>query len=161
MEHKENPYYAMPIPAYKKGYRLFANSHLPEKITVFGVGQRNQDIYNADELDRLLGKTVITRTFEEVTGKDIRRIHQMPIPFLPEEREVYNIVLKEFYRIQREYYSSTGNSRKDALMPAHSADHPATAHQRRPGLHEGIRGRGRRSRRWLLWKPLPDGRKKL
>lgn len=103
MEHKENPYYAMPIPAYKKGYRLFANSHLPEKITVFGVGQRNQDIYNADELDRLLGKTVITRTFEEVTGKDIRRIHQMPIPFLPEEREVYNIVLKEFYRIQREY----------------------------------------------------------
>lgn len=116
MEHKENPYYAMPIPAYKKGYRLFANSHLPEKITVFGVGQRNQDIYNADELDRLLGKTVITRTFEEVTGKDIRRIHQMPIPFLPEEREVYNIVLKEFYRIQREYYNSTGNSRKDALM---------------------------------------------
>ena len=109
-------YYGMPIPAYKKGYRLFANSHLPEKITVFGVGQRNQDIYNADELDRLLGKTVITRTFEEVTGKDIRRIHQMPIPFLPEEREVYNIVLKEFYRIQREYYSSTGNSRKDALM---------------------------------------------
>ena len=116
MEHKENPYYTMPIPAYKKGYRLFANSHLPEKITVFGVGQRNQDIYNADELDRLLGKTVITRTFEEVTGKDIRRIHQMPIPFLPEEREVYNIVLKEFYRIQREYYNSTGNSRKDALM---------------------------------------------
>lgn len=116
MEHKENPYYGMPIPAYKKGYRLFANSHLPEKITVFGVGQRNQDIYNADELDRLLGKTVITRTFEEVTGKDIRRIHQMPIPFLPEEREVYNIVLKEFYRIQREYYNSTGNSRKDALM---------------------------------------------
>ncbi len=113
---QENPYYGMPIPAYKKGYRLFANSHLPEKITVFGVGQRNQDIYNADELDRLLGKTVITRTFEEVTGKDIRRIHQMPIPFLPEEREVYNIVLKEFYRIQSEYYSSTGNSRKDALM---------------------------------------------
>lgn len=61
MEHKENPYYAMPIPAYKKGYRLFANSHLPEKITVFGVGQRNQDIYNADELNRLLGKTVIKR----------------------------------------------------------------------------------------------------
>ena len=51
MEHKETPYYGMPIPAYKKGYRLFANSHLPEKITVFGVGQRNQDIYNADELD--------------------------------------------------------------------------------------------------------------
>lgn len=117
MEHKENPYYAMPIPAYKKGYRLFANSHLPEKITVFGVGQRNQDIYNADELDRLLGKTVITRTFEEVTGKDIRRIHQMPIPFLPEEREVYNIVLKEFYRIQREYYRGKYYTLTDQRIP--------------------------------------------
>lgn len=116
LEHKENPYYGMPIPAYKKGYRLFANSHLPEKITVFGVGQRNQDIYNADKLDHLLGKTVITRTFKEVTGRDILCIHQMPIPFLPEEREVYTIVLEEFYRIQREYYSSTGNSRKDAMM---------------------------------------------
>jgi len=139
MEHKENPYYGMPIPAYKKGYRLFANSHLPEKITVFGVGQRNQDIYNADELDRLLGKTVITRTFEEVTGKDIRRIHQMPIPFLPEEREVYNIVLKEFYRIQREYYSS--KQQKGRSDAAHSADHTASAHQCRSGLHEGIRRR--------------------
>lgn len=116
LEHKENPYYGMPIPAYKKGYRLFANSHLPEKITVFGAGQRNQDIYNADELDQLLGKTVITRTFKEVTGKDLLRPHQMPILFLPEEREVYNLVLKEFYRIQDEYYSSTGNSRKDAMM---------------------------------------------
>ncbi len=60
---RENPYYGQPIPAYKKGYSLFSASHLPEKITVFGIGQRTQDIYNADVLDTLLGKTVITRTF--------------------------------------------------------------------------------------------------
>ena len=32
-----NPYFGQPIPAYKKGYSLFASSHLPEKITVFGM----------------------------------------------------------------------------------------------------------------------------
>ena len=45
-----NSMYGRPIPAYKPGYALFSASHLPEKITVFGVGQRNQDIYNADVL---------------------------------------------------------------------------------------------------------------
>lgn len=40
-----NPWYGQPIPAYRRGYMLFANSHLPEKITIFGVGQRTQDIY--------------------------------------------------------------------------------------------------------------------
>lgn len=43
----DNPYYGRPIPAYKPGYTLFTNSHLPERITVFGVGKRNQDIFNA------------------------------------------------------------------------------------------------------------------
>lgn len=111
-----NPYYGKPIPAYKKGYSLFSASHLPERITVFGVGQKTQDIFNGDELDRILAKTVITRTFAEVTGKELRRIHQMPIPFAPDEREAYQLVIKKFYEIQREYYRSTGNSRKDAMM---------------------------------------------
>lgn len=111
-----NAYYGRPIPAYKNGYALFAACHLPEKTTVFGVAERTQDIYNADELNRLLAKTVITRTFEEVTGKEIRRIHQVPLPFLPEEREVYRMVVEEFYKVQREYFASTGNHRKDAML---------------------------------------------
>ena len=68
---KPNPMYGRPIPAYKAGYRLFAKSHLPEKTTVFGIEERTQDIYNADELNDILAKTVITRTFEEVTGKEV------------------------------------------------------------------------------------------
>lgn len=111
-----NSMYGRPIPAYKPGYALFSASHLPEKITVFGVGQRNQDIYNADVLDDILAKTVITRTFAEVTGKELRRIHQMPIPFAPDEREAYQLVLQKFYEVQRRYFLSTGNSRKDAMM---------------------------------------------
>lgn len=113
---KPNPYYGRPIPAYKQGYSLFSASHLPEKPTVFGMGQRTQDIYNASELNDILGKTVITRTFEEVTGKDIRRIHQVPLPMEGAEKAVYDIVMKEFSRVQWEYFSSTGNSRKDAML---------------------------------------------
>ena len=78
--------------------------------------ERTQDIYNADELNELLAKTVITRTFEEITGKEIRRIHQVPLQFLPEERAVYRMVMEEFYRVQREYFASTGNHRKDAML---------------------------------------------
>ena len=30
-DYDSNPYFGQPIPAYKKGYSLFASSHLPEK----------------------------------------------------------------------------------------------------------------------------------
>lgn len=111
-----NRYYGCPIPAYKRGYSLFSASHLPEKPTVFGIGERTQDIYNADDLNDILAKTVITRTFEEVTGKEIRRIHQVPLPLMGAEKDVYDVVIKEFNRIQWEYFTSTGNSRKDAML---------------------------------------------
>ena len=116
LESSSNGYYGQPIPAYKKGYSLFSACFLPEKTTVFGVGERTQDIYNADALSEILEKTVITRTFEEVTGKKIKRIHQVPLEFLPEEKAVYVKVIKEFHAIQRNYFGSTGNSRKDAML---------------------------------------------
>lgn len=115
-EKGDNAYYGKPIPAYKKGYALFSSCHLPDKPTVFGVSERTQDIYNAAELDAILAKTVITRTFEEVTGKDIRRIHQVPVKFSLEERAVYEQVIKEFDRLWRNYFASTGNHRKDAML---------------------------------------------
>jgi len=115
-EKGDNAYYGKPIPAYKKGYALFSSCHLPDKPTVFGVSERMQDIYNAAELDAILAKTVITRTFEEVTGKDIRRIHQVPVKFSLEERAVYEQVIKEFDRLWRNYFASTGNHRKDAML---------------------------------------------
>ncbi len=116
LSEEYNPFYGTPIPAYRNGYNLFSASHLPEKITVFGVGQRTQDIYNADELDEFLGKTVITRTFEEVTGKEIRRIHQVPVQFSDPERAVYQQAIDEFYKLRWNYFSTTNNYRKDAMM---------------------------------------------
>ena len=116
LESRVNPYYGQPIPAYKKGYSLFSGSHLPERITVFGIGQKTQDIYNADILDAILGKTVITRTFKEVTGKDIKRLRQVPLEFAPEERDVYNIAVEHFYTMRDKYFKTTGNSHKDSAM---------------------------------------------
>lgn len=111
-----NPYYGQPIPAYKQGYSLFSASHLPERITVFGVGQKTQDIYNAAELDEILSRFVITRTFKEVSGKDIIRIQQVPVRFADAERMVYQKAINEFERMRGNYFASTGNSRKDSMM---------------------------------------------
>lgn len=111
-----NPYYGQPIPAYKAGYSLFSASHLPERITVFGVGQKTQDIYNSDELSEILGRFVITRTFEEISGKDIKRIHQVPVRFTEDERAVYQKAINEFHAMRSRYFASTGNSRKDSMM---------------------------------------------
>ncbi len=112
----DNAYYGKPIPAYRPGYTLFSESHLPEKITVFGVGQHTQDIYNADVLSDILDRFVITRTFEEVSGKDIKHIHQVPVRFTEEERLVYAKAINEFSIMRSNYFASTGNSRKDAMM---------------------------------------------
>lgn len=111
-----NSYYGEPIPAYQRGYKLFTASHLPEKITVFGVAKRTQDIYNADELNDITGRLVITRTLKEVAGKDIRRIHQVPLSFTPAEKAVYAKAINEFYLMRGNYFATTGNSRKDAMM---------------------------------------------
>ena len=111
-----NPYFGQPIPAYKKGYSLFAASHLPEKVTVFRMEKRTQDIYNADILSNILGKTVITRTFEEVSCKNIKEIHQVLLQFPPEEKEVYLKAIHEFHQMRENYFASTGNSRKDSMM---------------------------------------------
>lgn len=111
-----NDYYGKPIPAYAPGYSLFAASHLPAKITVFGQEKRTQDIFNADELNALLSYSVITRTFEEIVGKEIRRMHQINVRFTPPERAVYHQAVSEFERIRMHYFSSTGNSRKDSMM---------------------------------------------
>lgn len=113
---QNNPYYGQPIPAYKKGYSLLSSSHLPERITVFGIHQRTQDIYNADILNDLLAKTVITRTFEEVAGKDIKRLHQVPVQFSPVEKAVYQQAMEHFQQMRDNYFVSTGNSRKDSMM---------------------------------------------
>lgn len=115
LEESDNMYYMQPYPAYNKGYKLFTASHIPEKITVFGVSQFTQDILNADILKRMIDKTIITRTFEEITGKDLYEIKQVSCVMGEEEKRLYKIALEEFYRMEY-LFSKTGNSRKDAML---------------------------------------------
>lgn len=115
LEWEDNEYYMKPYPAYKKGYRLFTASHIPDKITVFGVSQFTQDIFNADYLKKMINKTIITRTFEEITGKKLYEIKQVTCGMNDEEKHLYSIALDEFYKMEY-LFSKTGNSRKDAML---------------------------------------------
>ncbi|WP_025911999.1 N-6 DNA methylase [Priestia flexa] len=110
-----NKYYNKPFPMYKKGHTLFKRCFSPEKATVFGVGKQNQDIYHADKLSDLINKTMITRTFEEVSGKDLYEIKQNTCTFNSNENEVYRVIVEEFYKLSH-MYKTTGNHRKDALL---------------------------------------------
>ena len=110
-----NEYYMKPIPAYHKGYKLFQESHIPEKITVFGIGQHTQDIYNSKVLKNLIDKTIITRTFEEVRGQKIYKIIQNTSTFNSNERELYRKAIEEFYSMKH-LFKSTGNLRKDRML---------------------------------------------
>ena len=115
-ETEINENYNKPIPAYRHGYDLFAASHLPKKITVFGIDQKTQDIYNADDLKELLDKTVITKNFEEVTGKKIYEINQITVPFHSEEKRIYKLAIDEFEKMRRLYFTKNENSRKDSML---------------------------------------------
>lgn len=114
-EEVQNIYYMKPYPAYRKGNQLFTASHIPEKITVFGVKQFTQDVFNSDVLKDMINKTIITRTFEEITGKKLYEIKQITCPMGAEETKLYEIALREFYKMEY-LFSSTGNSRKDAML---------------------------------------------
>ena len=64
----------------------------------------------------ILDKTVITRSFKEIVGREIRRLHQVPIPFTGAERDVCKKAIEEFNQLRANYFATTGNSRKDAMM---------------------------------------------
>lgn len=110
----ENEKQGEPFDSYF-GNRLFKQCFNPSKTTVFGIKQQNQNIYNEADLRHLIGKTIITRKFKEIAGDKYvivnKAVHQSPA-----ERHVYRIILTEAYRVIAEYYESTGNSRKDALL---------------------------------------------
>jgi len=106
-ESQENDRYMQPYPPYTEGLSYFKHSHLPEKLTVFGVVQRRQDILNAEVLRELISYTMVTRTFQEVTGKSLEHRRELLAEMKPEEEALYEVALKEFNRLESEYFKTT------------------------------------------------------
>ena len=109
---KANDYYEKPFPAYQ-GHNLFKSCFCPGKASVFGIEKQNQDIYNKEELFKLIGKTIITRKFKDFAGEKYE-VKTHTITPAEGEREVYRVIVEEFCRICELYYNSTGDSKKEA-----------------------------------------------
>lgn len=112
---KENPRYNEPFPA-RGGLQLFKACYAPSKSTVFGIQKHNQDVYNKDSLEKLIARTIITRKFKEIAGDGRYQIHTHKLIAKPFEVELYRQILEELSSIIPNYYRSTGNSRKDAML---------------------------------------------
>ena len=110
----DNAYSMKPFPAYH-GRALFKGCFNPHKVTVFGVRRHNQDLYNADALGRIIEKTVITRKLKEIVGRDLYAVKTHRIKQNAAEREVYRVIIEEFYNMLY-LFRSTGNARKDSML---------------------------------------------
>ena len=113
IEEENNPHYGEPFSAFR-GHVLFRACHCPGKSTVFDIEKQNQDVYNKEELAKLIGKTVITRKFRDFAGEKYRIRTHTVIPS-GGECEVYRVIIEEFCRICELYYNCTGDAKKDAL----------------------------------------------
>lgn len=104
-----------PFPAFR-GFGMYKSAFNPSKVTVFGVKKQNQEIFNHEILSSMLDYTIITRSFKEVTGRDIHTIHQDIIDSNSQENALQEKIkegIREFYG---RHINSTGNDRKDAML---------------------------------------------
>lgn len=115
LEKVVNEDYGKPFPPYKKGFALFSKCFSPEHVTVFGVNQTFQDMYNADILQKIVAQTTITRTLEEVAGRSLYTIEQEIVEMNEAEKTIYRVAIEEFYKMES-YFSKTGITKKDNLL---------------------------------------------
>lgn len=113
VQEEDNPDVGQPFPGFR-GILVFKSAFCPVRKTVFGIQQETQDVYNEKQLSQLISKTIITRTFEEVVGEKKHVVHTHTISQRPAERELYELLMKDFFKVVYDYYTSTGNSRKEA-----------------------------------------------
>jgi len=114
LKQERNEKYMKPFPAYH-GKGLFKSSFSPNKVSVFGIKKDCQDIYNIEHLQSIIEKTIITRKFQEIVGRKIYEIITHRIKQNSAEKEVYKVIMEEFYEMLY-LFKSTGNSRKDSLL---------------------------------------------
>lgn len=113
LQQEGNEYYGRPFPPHY-GSAVFRSCFCPVKSTVFGIQKENQDVYNAQVLREIINKTIITRKFEEIVGEKKYTIHVKELKQAKAEKALYSLLMKEFLSVCYDYYTSTGNSRKEA-----------------------------------------------
>ena len=113
LEEFANDNYMLPFSA-RNGANLFKSCFNPAKTTVFGIKKHNQDIFNIDSLRYLIEKMIITRKFKDIAGDDKYELHSHRVVQNDNEREVYRVIIEEFYQILAKYFTSTGNAKKDS-----------------------------------------------
>lgn len=106
--------YHRPFPP-KGGNYLFKSCFCPAKASVFGIEKHNQDVYNQDDLFRLIDKTILTRKFRDFAG-DKYTIHNHTVTPSESEKAVYLKIMEEFFSICYLYFSSTGDTRKESSL---------------------------------------------
>ena len=104
-----------PFPAFR-GAGLFKACFCPQKSTVLGIKKDTQDIYNSDILKELINKTVITRKFEEIVGEKKYSIHTHSVTQSEAEKQLYETLLTAFMQVCYDFYTTTGNARKEAAL---------------------------------------------
>jgi hypothetical protein len=111
----ENKSYNQPFK-YRGGFTNFKASFCPSKASVFGVTKQNQDVYNADEITKLIESFCIVRTFEQVVGENKCNHFTHVIEPNASEVELQTEITEKFYEMRKSYFGSTGNSRKDSQL---------------------------------------------
>lgn len=114
LDSHNNDRYNEPFPP-RGGHILFKSCFCPGKASVFGIEKTNQDVYNADELGKIIDKTIITRKFREFAGEKYKIFSHTVVPSM-NEQEVYRTIVDEFHKVAPLYFSISKDSRKEAAF---------------------------------------------
>lgn len=111
----KNPKIGLPYSA-KHGNGDFKACFNPLKATVFGVEKKDQNVYNEQHLLKIISQSMITRAFEEISGKDKYSIVSHKVVMTDCEKKIYEKILTDFIPLIPMFYATTGNQQKDAYL---------------------------------------------
>lgn len=117
LTERANDLFGKPFPA-RSGREAFNRTFCPRRPTVFGILRHDQDVYNAEAFTRMIARTRIVRTFDDIAGPGRYSLHHHGVPFSDAEAALHERVIKEFQALVSSYFTSTGNDRKDAGLRA-------------------------------------------
>lgn len=102
--------------SYRNGATDFRRCFNPARATVLGIEKQNQDVYNSEELLKIIESTIITRTFNEIAGAGKYNFKSNTIEQSLREAALYEQIFAEVQELIRIFGYETGTARKDAAL---------------------------------------------